>query len=287
MLVFLSHSSIDKPFVNEFNAVLTAFNVKTFYDDKDIGIGDDIPQKIYEGIERSDFIMYFISKHSIKSRWVQEELSIAKMYEKEKKGIKILPILIDNIESIPTSIKSKRYANFCDRKIDIQSNDFRLVLQTMGINSTEDIKNDLKKLETIKFQTTIEKIVLVSSELQVILSDISFMLRFITEAKLERVYYRRFLETRNEIQSRHLFTKINPLLTHIEKIKEIKFSEMLAKEVISRYKKFLRFYYDIMNYNEAEKPNSKWLINSAESARSLQRKIGELEHQLLVFYFKG
>ena len=84
MQVFLSHSTADKPFVNEFNSILTAFGVKTFYDDKDIGIGDDIPGKIYEGIENSDFIMYFISKNSINSKWVQEELSIAKMYEKER-----------------------------------------------------------------------------------------------------------------------------------------------------------------------------------------------------------
>lgn len=287
MQTFLSHSTLDKSFVSDFNNVLIAFGIKTFYDDKDIAIGEDIPEKIYEGIDNSDFFIYFISKNSINSRWVKEELSVAKMHEKEKNGTIILPVLIDKLEKIPSSIKSKRYADFSDRKIDIHSKDFKLILKSLGISEEQNINDDLKKIESAKVRLAIEKIVLYSSEMQIILSDISFMLRFITESKIDQIYYRRFLETRNEIKHRNLFLKLEPILSNIGKIQEITFSKLVADDVINRLKKFLRYYNEIMEYEKPANPEKKWLVDAAESARSLQRRIGQLEHQLLVFYLNN
>lgn len=287
MQVFLSHSTADKPFVNEFNTVLTAFGVKTFCGEMDIGIGYDIPTKIYEGIENSDFVVYFISKNSIKSKWVQEELSIAKMYEKEKNGVFILPILIDDIDKLPTSIKSKRCAKFIDRKIDIRSKEFKLILKALGISNEKRIDKDLKEIDSKTIQLVIETIVLFSSELQMILSDISFLLRFVTEAKIESIYNRRFHEARNEIIFRNVPEKMQPIMSNLKQIKKIAFSEIIAGDIIIRTKKFLEFYSEIVLYKKSESPKKEWLHKAAESSRSLQRRIAQLEHQLLVFYLKS
>ena len=287
MLIYLTHSSIDKPFVSVFNNTLIAFGIDTFYDDKDIGYGEDIPGKIYDGLDKADFFIYFISNNSINSKWVQEELSIAKMYEKEKKKTMILPILIDKLDKIPASIKSKKYADLSDRKIDIHSQNFKLILKSLGISEEQSIKNDLKKIESNKVRSAIEKIVLFSSEMQIILSDISFMLRFISQSEIDQVYYRRFLETRIEIKYRNLFSKLEPILSNIGKIQEITFSKSVAEDVINRLKKFLRYYNEIMEYDKPDNPDNKWLIDAAESARSLQRRLGQLEHQLLVFYLNN
>src|SRR2546423_13827749 len=95
--VFISYSHVDKEFARQLDASLLANNVKTFLDDKEIRIGDSIPQKIYDGIDVASHLVYIISATSIRSKWVNEELSIAKMKEKASDGFRILPVLIDNV----------------------------------------------------------------------------------------------------------------------------------------------------------------------------------------------
>ena len=161
-----------------------------------------------------------------------------------------------------------------------------MVLNALGLSKEKNIDSDLEKIESKKIQSVIETIVLFSSELQMILSDISFMLRFITEAKSDPVYNRRFLETRNEIIHRDLPAKLQPIISNLDQIKEIAFSEIIARDVLNRIRNFLNFYNGIMSYNKVANPEKKWLIDAAESARSLQRGTAQLEHQLLVFYLK-
>ena len=108
--VFLSHSSKDKTFVRALDQLLRSVGISTFLDERDVKIGEDIPQWIFQGIDSATHFMYVISRYSIVSEWVSEELSFAKMKEKEQKGIFILPILIDNVD-IPVAIRSKRYAD--------------------------------------------------------------------------------------------------------------------------------------------------------------------------------
>ena len=58
--VFLSHSSKDKDVVRKFDRLLRAFGVDTFLDERDIDIGDDIVQRVCEGIDQSSHIICFI-----------------------------------------------------------------------------------------------------------------------------------------------------------------------------------------------------------------------------------
>ena len=82
--VFLSHSHKDKEFVRQFEASLISVGVNTFLDEKEISIGDSIPESIYEGIRLSTHLAYIISQNSIKSKWVLEEL---KYRENQRKRI--------------------------------------------------------------------------------------------------------------------------------------------------------------------------------------------------------
>lgn len=109
--VFLSHSSKDKKFVRELNDTLVTHGVDTFLDERDISLGEDIPKKVYESLEACSHFCYVISKNSISSEWVKDELSTAKMLEKEAGKILILPIKIDSV-AIPITVKSKRCADF-------------------------------------------------------------------------------------------------------------------------------------------------------------------------------
>lgn len=138
-LVFLSHSSLDKPFVRELDRAIRVLGVQTFLDERDIRIGDDIPTRIYEGIEAATHLCYVLSSSSVKSSWVIDELSTAKMREKDEHGLVILPILIEDVK-IPLAVRSRRYADFRkyvvgQRMLDYDA--FHLLAGTLGIKNRD------------------------------------------------------------------------------------------------------------------------------------------------------
>lgn len=103
--VFVSHSHEDKErFVNGFVNKLNDESIDVWYDTWDLGIGDSLIQKIFEeGIENAKFFFIILSKHSINSNWVKDELNSAFVKKIEEKT-KILPIIIDKDIKIPTSL---------------------------------------------------------------------------------------------------------------------------------------------------------------------------------------
>jgi hypothetical protein len=111
MKIFLSHSSLDKPFVKRLHEALTLLGISTFFDERDIKVGDDIRQLIELGIDQSTHLIYVISKESLKSRWVQDELSMAKFKAMSGKGVRILPVLIEKV-TLPVGISHIKYADF-------------------------------------------------------------------------------------------------------------------------------------------------------------------------------
>lgn len=142
--VFLSHSSRDKPFVRELDRALQAYGIETFLDERDIRIGEDIPNRVYEEIQAATYVCYVISSSSINSAWVKDELSKASMLEKERRDVLVLPILIESTE-IPVSIINKRYADFtleCDKPIH-QRAAFRLLLEAIGVDPARFEPNSL------------------------------------------------------------------------------------------------------------------------------------------------
>ncbi len=111
MRAFLSYSSKDREFTQRLHESLLWVGVDAFFDQRDIKVGDNIPMKVEKGIADASCFIYILSSNSIKSTWVNEELSMAKMKSRDGLGYKVLPVLIENIE-LPTGIAHIRYANF-------------------------------------------------------------------------------------------------------------------------------------------------------------------------------
>lgn len=111
--IFISHSSKDKAFARELDASLSRHGVDVFLDERAIKVGDSIPARIYEGIANATHLIYVISQYSLQSSWVQEELDIAKMRQKENLGCKILPVVIDDSKP-PTAVQHIKYASFAN-----------------------------------------------------------------------------------------------------------------------------------------------------------------------------
>lgn len=50
--------------------------LKVWIDEAEINVGDSLVQKVSEGIYNTDYIGAVISRNSVSSTWVQEELSL-------------------------------------------------------------------------------------------------------------------------------------------------------------------------------------------------------------------
>lgn len=111
--VFLSHSHDDKDFVKKLNEELEKNNIRTWYDDKDMDIGDILSVAISEGIKQSWCFLIVVSQNALKSGWIEYELNEA-YHDHITLKKKILPVLYGDIsdEQIPERLKKHLYADF-------------------------------------------------------------------------------------------------------------------------------------------------------------------------------
>lgn len=102
--VFICHSSNDKErFVEKLAVKLVSDNFKVFYDDWELNYGDSLI-KLFDRIDEADVFLIIISKDSVGSKWVKEELS-AGFIRKIEEGTKVIPVIIDKDVEIPPSLK--------------------------------------------------------------------------------------------------------------------------------------------------------------------------------------
>lgn len=110
-IAFLSHSSLDKPFMRQLAADLTANHIDVWLDEQRIRVGDSIPEKVAQGLAESDFFLIGVSQHSIDSEWVKKELNGALVNEVQRRKVHILPLKLDD-SHMPSAIADKKYADF-------------------------------------------------------------------------------------------------------------------------------------------------------------------------------
>jgi formylglycine-generating enzyme required for sulfatase activity len=112
--VFISYSHTDSHFVDNLAKRLKVIGVDIWIDKWMIKVGDSITGKINEGIGASDYLIIVLSRSSVKSKWVREELNTALVKNVEvEKGAFILPVLKEDCE-IPSLLQHRKYANFKD-----------------------------------------------------------------------------------------------------------------------------------------------------------------------------
>jgi hypothetical protein len=90
--VFLSHSSIDKPFINQLNEDLRKCKIDTWLDTEEIRDGRSWMKVIFEdGIPACDAVIVYLTENSIGSKMVKKELDVALLHQLENNGIAVLP----------------------------------------------------------------------------------------------------------------------------------------------------------------------------------------------------
>lgn len=109
--VFLSYSSEDSDFVDRLAGDLERAGLGIWVDRRRLGVGDSIIEGVARGLAESTDVVAVLSRASLESRWVRTELSAALMHELDGTGIRVLPVLLDDV-SLPFLMSHIVHADF-------------------------------------------------------------------------------------------------------------------------------------------------------------------------------
>ncbi|MFN6338092.1 MAG: TIR domain-containing protein [Cyanobacteriota bacterium] len=104
MRVFLSHSSRDKPAVEALARFLRQRGIDAWFDQWEIAPGDDILAKINAGLEQADAGLIVFSAQSLRSPWVNAEVS-ALTHERIQKGQPLIPVQVGDDAYVPPLLR--------------------------------------------------------------------------------------------------------------------------------------------------------------------------------------
>lgn len=97
MNIFISHANCDKEKVDRLAIALKEKNHNVWYDAWELEIGDNLLEKISEGIASAETIFIVVSQESLKSKWLKKEIDTIAMLEVAKHTISVITLLIDPI----------------------------------------------------------------------------------------------------------------------------------------------------------------------------------------------
>lgn len=97
--VFISQASSDKPFARRVAIALRKSAISPWIDKEEVLVGDDVLEKLGEGLRMMDLLIFVVSRKALRSRWVDRELKFAARREIEERQILILPFIIDSTSS--------------------------------------------------------------------------------------------------------------------------------------------------------------------------------------------
>lgn len=116
--IFLSHNHNDKPVVEPIALRLREIfgEEQVFYDSWSIEPGDGIIDKINKGLERPEFVFFFVSSNSLKSKMVSLEWQNA-LYKATKGECRIIPVRVDGC-NMPSVLLQNLYIDMFSMGIE-------------------------------------------------------------------------------------------------------------------------------------------------------------------------
>jgi hypothetical protein len=93
---FISYSAKDDEFAKRLHADLQNKGVRCWFAPHDLPIGAKTWDAIDEAIKRRDKLLLILSKNSIESDWVEDEVQKAFAEERDRKELVLFPVRIDD-----------------------------------------------------------------------------------------------------------------------------------------------------------------------------------------------
>ncbi|GAB4557377.1 MAG: hypothetical protein Tsb0020_01460 [Haliangiales bacterium] len=110
--VFVSHSSVDKPWVRELIRGLQRYEVKVWLDEEQIRPGARIVDALEDGLEASRAMCLVVSPESMASGWVREEYSRAMaLAHRRESPLQLIPVLLRDA-TLPGFLGNRSWVDF-------------------------------------------------------------------------------------------------------------------------------------------------------------------------------
>jgi hypothetical protein len=110
--VFLSHNSIDKPWVVQLKDDLIRYGLSVWLDKDEIRPGDLFAEALEAGLENCRAIALIISPEAMDSGWVKEEYYRALSLSKDKQlPLQLIPLILREAK-VPGFVKSRNWIDF-------------------------------------------------------------------------------------------------------------------------------------------------------------------------------
>jgi hypothetical protein len=93
---FISYSAKDQKFADRIHTDLQSKGVRCWFAQHDMSIGGKILDEIHVAIRLKDKVLLILSKHSIKSDWVEDEVTKAFEEERKRGQTVLFPIRLDD-----------------------------------------------------------------------------------------------------------------------------------------------------------------------------------------------
>src|SRR2546425_6389404 len=111
-LVFLSYARQDAVMADRIAADLQAKGISVWLDRDSLNPGESWVEQFEGAISRSDFLLFFISRSSLKSKWALVEYRAAFTALRKSGGTTIVPVLLEEVGQLPPFLASIQYADF-------------------------------------------------------------------------------------------------------------------------------------------------------------------------------
>jgi len=111
MKIFISYSRSDKEFAEKLASALKRHGITPWVDTSSIKVGENILQKTRSSFQSSDGAIIILSAASVRSQWVNYEMSSFLAREARQQKTLIYPVLIEDAE-IPVALRDRLYADF-------------------------------------------------------------------------------------------------------------------------------------------------------------------------------
>lgn len=104
--VFLSYSWSDKELATRLVDILEDLDVDVWFDEAEMTIGALPGDEVRRAIEKVHYVVVLLSEHSLKSKWVAEEIEIALQIENMTNRVKVLPVILEDCD-IPSALRNR------------------------------------------------------------------------------------------------------------------------------------------------------------------------------------
>lgn len=133
--VFVSYSREDEAIVSAITSRLAGHGIEVWRDVESIRAGDNFVDAIRDAILRAKYILFFISKKSLASPWMQQEIALAlHRGHQDEAGARLIPIVIEpvDVSEMPVLLRTYHFLDLSRGDFDIGVEKLIKVMQEQG-----------------------------------------------------------------------------------------------------------------------------------------------------------